>query len=1079
MSTMNVLRIALIPAALAVASAIAPASATPIDAGAISGLGIRNIGSAQMSGRIAAVAARHEKDGKVTIFVGAASGGVWKSSDGGTSFDPIFDKEPVQSIGAIALDPSRPETLWVGTGESWTRNSVSVGNGIYKSTDGGENWTNVGLPNSERIARIIVSPKNSDTVYACVPGKLWSDSADRGLYRTTDGGATWSLVLAGANLSTGCSSVAMDPANPNVLFAGMWDFRRKGWTFRSGGEGPTAVSGSALFRSSDGGTTWQRLDAEKNAGLPKGPYGRIEVATAPSNPNVVYSFIESPRSALYVSNDGGKTWQERDRSQRMVWRPFYFGRLVVDPTNDKRLFKMNLRMIVSEDGGKSFSDSSGGGHADWHDAWIDPTNPKFVVAGNDGGLWLSYDGGSKWWKSANLPISQFYHVSVDDKDPYQVYGGLQDNSSWVGDSAYPGGVTNSRWENLFGGDGFWAFPDPSDANFAYAESQGGNIGRVNRTTLESRDIQPKAGYGEKLRWNWNAPIAMSPNERGTIYLGAQYLYRSRDHGASWDRISPDLTTNDPERQKQELSGGITVDNSAAETFTTIYSISESPKNGKVIWVGTDDGNVQVTQNGGTSWQNVTANIGGLPKGTWVSWIEASRFDPATAYATIDRHTYGDMGTYLYRTNDYGKTWTALVTPSTAGAVRGYAHVVREDTQSKNLLFLGTEFGLFVSVDAGASWAQFKPANFPAVAVRDMMIQPRDNDLVLASHGRGIWIVDDLSPLRAMSAQTLDSEVTFLPGRIQQQRIQSDGGWAEGDASYAGDNPADGAIISYYLKSRQVIGKLTLDILDPSGAVVASIAPGKRKGLNRVAWSMRSKPPLVPPAAQIAGSATQGPRFLPGTYTVRLTKAGKEYTMPLVIGLDRRAAYTLADRKAQFEAANRVKAIFSRMTVLVGQIGALRSAVAGDVAKLPTSDALRPQLAALDQRADTLRKLLVATTEGGAITGEERLREQTAEAYGAIVSSEAAPTSYVVARVDVLDRELADVEKRFAALAASDLPALNEKLKSQSLPELKVVAIEPEAITQGGSIAALFGSLVGSRIDDSFARSQRANVAEDR
>ncbi|MDP9097633.1 MAG: sialidase, partial [Verrucomicrobiota bacterium] len=620
------------------ASAAIAAEPAPFNSSTISGLGARNIGSATMSGRVSAVAATRDSSGKLTIFVGAASGGVWKSEDAGTRYKPVFDEQPVQSIGAIALDPTHPETVWVGTGESWTRNSVSVGNGIYKSTDGGENWTNVGLPNSERIARIIVSPKKSDTVYACVPGKLWSDSADRGLYRTTDGGATWSLVLAGANLSTGCSSVAMDPANPNVLFAGMWDFRRKGWTFRSGGEGPTAVSGSALFRSDDGGTTWQKLDPEKNAGLPKGPYGRIEVATAPSNPNVVYSFIESPRSALYVSNDGGKTWQERDRSQRMVWRPFYFGKLVVDPTNDKRLFKMNLRMIVSEDGGKSFSDSSGGGHADWHDAWIDPTNPKFVIAGNDGGLWLSYDGGSKWWKSANLPISQFYHVSVDDKDPYQVYGGLQDNSSWVGDSAYPGGVTNSRWENLYGGDGFWAFPDPSDKNFAYAESQGGNVGRVNRTTLEARDIQPKAGYGEKLRWNWNAPIAMSPNEPGTIYLGAQYLYRSRDHGTTWDRISPDLTTNDPALQKQELSGGITVDNSAAETFTTIYSISESPKNGKVIWVGTDDGNVQLTQNGGTSWTNVGANIGGLPKGTWVSWIEASRFDPATAYATIDRHT---------------------------------------------------------------------------------------------------------------------------------------------------------------------------------------------------------------------------------------------------------------------------------------------------------------------------------------------------------------------------------------------------------------------------------------------------------
>lgn len=1065
------------PIAFVFAATHVAGAATPIDSSAISGLGIRNIGSAQMSGRIAALAARHEKDGKVTIFVGAASGGVWKSLDGGTSFEPIFDKEPVQSIGAIALDPSHPDTLWVGTGESWTRNSVSVGDGIYKSTDGGENWTNVGLPNSERIARIIVSPKDGNIVYACVPGKLWSDSADRGLYRTTDGGAHWSQILKGPNLSTGCSSVSMDPTNPNVLFAGLWDFRRKGWTFRSGGDGPSAPSGSALYRSIDGGTTWSPLTAATHRGLPKGPWGRIEVTIAPSNAKTVYAFIENTRSALYASTDGGKTWDERDRSQRMVWRPFYFGRIVVDPTNDKRLFKMNLRMIVSDDGGKSFSDSAGGSHGDWHDIWIDPIDPKHVVGGDDGGLWLSYDGGSKWWKAGNLPISQFYHVSVDDKDPYQVYGGLQDNSSWVGDSAYPGGVTNGRWENLYGGDGFWAFPDPKDPNFAYAEAQGGTIGRVNRTTLESHDIQPRAGLGEKLRFNWNAPIALSHNEPGTIYLGAQFLFRSRDQGRSWDRISPDLTTNDPEKQKQEESGGITVDNSAAETHTTIYSISESPKDGKVIWVGTDDGNIQLTRDGGKSWNNVVANIAGLPQASWISWVEASRFDPATAYATIDRHTFGDLGTYLYRTTDYGKTWTPLVTPQTDG-VRGYAHVVREDSVSRNLLFLGTEFGLWVSVDAGRSWAAFKPGNFPAVAVRDMVVANRDGDLVIASHGRGIWIVDDLTPLRAMSAGTLDSDVTLLPSRPVQQRIAANGGWAEGDASYAGDNPTDGAVISYYLRSRQVVGKLSLDILDAAGNVVDSIAPGKRKGLNRVAWSMRTKPPLVPPAAQIAGAATQGPRVLPGTYTVRLTKAGTSYTMPLVVGLDRRAAYTAADRKTQFDAATRVKDIFKRMTVLVGEIAALRSDAASTATKLAPTDALRPQLGRLADNADVLRKLLVATKEGGAITGEERLREQTADAYGAIVGSEGAPASYVIARVDVLDRELADVEKRFATLTTADVPALNEKLKAKSLPPLTVATMTPESVVaRGGAVEAIFAGMVGSRLRSSSTNTTHA--ADDR
>src|SRR5580693_6619382 len=497
----------------------AAAQEAKFDSDSISGLGARNIGSAAMSGRVSAIAAVKE-DGRLTVYVGAASGGVWKSSNGGTTFKPVFDKEAVQSIGALAIDPQAPKTIWAGTGESWTRNSVSIGNGIYKSTDGGDSWTNMGLPNSERISKIIVDPKDGNTVYACVPGKLWSDSEDRGVYKTTDGGKAWYRILKGANLSTGCSMISMSAQDPKVLFAGMWDFRRKGWTFRSGGESPTAASGSGFFQTADGGATWTELDEKSAKGLPAKPWGRIAVTIAPSKPSVVYALIESARSALFRSEDGGKTWEERDRSNLMVWRPFYFANLIVDPKNENKVYKPDLSLILSEDGGKSFSAVANGAHGDFHDVWVNPDNTDHLIAGDDGGIWYSYDSGNTWWKGNNLPISQFYHVSTDNADPYHVFGGLQDNSAWIGDSAYPGGVTNSRWENLFGGDGFWAFADSGDPNFAYVEAQGGHVGRINLHTLEGRNIDPQPNYGEgRLRFNWNTPIHLNPNEKGTVYIG--------------------------------------------------------------------------------------------------------------------------------------------------------------------------------------------------------------------------------------------------------------------------------------------------------------------------------------------------------------------------------------------------------------------------------------------------------------------------------------------------------------------------------------------------------------------------------
>jgi photosystem II stability/assembly factor-like uncharacterized protein len=1016
---------------------------TVIDAGAISGLGARNIGAAAMSGRIAALAGYDDPSGKLTLFVGAASGGVWKSMDGGSTFKPVFDEQPVQSIGAIALDPSHPQNVWVGTGEPWTRNSVSVGDGIYKSTDGGETWTHAGLPESERITKIIVDPRAADTVYACVPGKLWGDSPDRGLYKTTDGGREWALVLKASNLSTGCGSIAMDPSNPDVLFASLWDFRRKGWSFRSGGDGPKALSASGLYRTADAGKTWTELKPESNQGLPPKPYGRIALAVAPSNPKTVYAFVESTDSKLLVSHDGGSTWDSGDKSQWMVWRPFYFANLIVDPKDEKRVFKTDGALILSEDGGKSFSTIGGfaGMHGDVHDVFVDPANPQHVFAGDDGGLWMSFDGANKWWKTDNLPISQFYHVSVDAADPYHVYGGLQDNSVWVGDSQYPGGITSSRWENLYNGDGFWAFVDPSAPDYVIAEYQGGAIARINLRTHETRDIQPKLSATDlkrfkKLRFNWNTPLALSPHEPGTIYIGAQFLMRSRDHGQTWERISPDLSTNDPRKQLQEQSGGITVDNSAAEMHTTIYSISESPLQAGLIWAGTDDGNLQLTRDGGGHWDNLIGNVAGLPKNSWVSWVQASQYAPGTAYAAFDRHTFSDMAPYVYATHDFGKTWQPLVVPLDPKGVRGYAHVIKEDPVQAQLLFLGTEFGLWVSVDGGAHWARFKGGQLPAVAVRDLAIHPRENDLVIATHGRGIWIVDDITPLRMLNASVISADAAFLSPRPIQQRIEANGGWANGAAAFVGENPAAGAVITYYQRTRHLFGKLRMEILDGEGTVIDELPASTRRGLNRVVWTMHRHAPRVPPAAQVAFAGTQGPRVLPGTYTVRLEKNGTRYDTNLTVGLDARVKWSAGDRQAQYAAAMKVYDLFNDESGLFDRIAGLRQQVA---AGQRPGDSLSARLKAFDEKLDAVRKEIVATTEGGAITGEERLREHTDQLYGAITSWEGPPSQYQLDNSLALRAQLVEIDAEFSRLTNTVLPSLNKALRAGGRKPLEVPA----------------------------------------
>ncbi len=1011
-------------------------AAATVDSNTTSGLGARNIGSAAMSGRVAALAATRE-NGRLTIYVGAASGGVWKSMNGGTTYKPVFDKEAVQSIGAVTIDPTNAKVVWVGTGESWTRNSVSIGDGVYKSTDGGETWTNMGLRESERIVKILVDPSDANSVYVCVPGKLWSDSNDRGVYKTTDGGKSWSKVLAGSNASTGCSMLSMDSKNPKTLFAGMWDFRRKGWTFRSGGDGPDARSGSGLFKSTDGGANWTALDDQSARGLPQKPWGRVAVTVAPSKPSVVYAFIEAvpPANALYRSDDGGLTWAKKDRSQNMVWRPFYFANLIVDPKNENRIFKPDGPLIMSLDGGATFSNVSGGTHGDHHDLWIDPENTDHVITGDDGGMWYSYDGADKWWKGENLPISQFYHVSVDMDRPYKVYGGLQDNSSWVGESQFPGGIAKSQWENIYGGDGFWVFVDPTDPTYIYAEAQGGYIGRINRKTHEVRDIKPLPNYKEgKLRFNWNAPIHVSPTRNGTIYIGSQFLHRSKDFGQTWERVSPDLSTNDSEKQKQEQSGGVTVDNSSAEMHTTIVAIGESPRNPLMIWAGTDDGNLHVTRNGGQTWSNVVGNIRGLPRNSAVSTVEPGHFDTGTIYATFDAHTFGDMKPYAYKSTDFGRTWTSLITADSP--VRGYAHVIKEDLVNPLLLFMGTELGLWVSVDGGRSWSRYKGGDLPTVAVRDLAIHPRDHDLIIGTHGRGIWIIDDITPLRALTPQTLTKGAAFLQTKPVIQRIGAGGGWANGDAEFIGQNPPGDAVITYYLQKRHIFGDMKLEVLDSTGKVVQTLPTSKRRGLSRVAWSMRMPPPRIPPAAT-AGFGV-GPRFMPGTYTVRLTEGGATYTSPLRVERDPRMKHTIADRKAQFDLSIRLYGMLNQMTGVVERMNGVRGALEGRATQLTPNDSLALRLCGASGAVDVLRTKIVATKEGGMITGEERLRENLTELYGSVVGYEGRPSATQVSRTASINREMNEVSSEFDIWLSKELPAINAMLAARNLRRIELL-----------------------------------------
>ncbi|MEQ9591052.1 MAG: hypothetical protein RLN86_00545 [Cyclobacteriaceae bacterium] len=943
----------------------------------------RQIGPAIMSGRIIDLE-NHPTNDRI-VYAGAAGGGIWKSNNGGASFQPIFDEHP-QSIGKIKLDPTDPDNVvWVGTGEIWTRNSVSIGDGLYKSTDGGVTWQRNGFEKSERISSIEINPNNNKEMYVGVLGALWGDSEERGVYKSNDGGATWEKILY-VNAATGCSDVIMDPKNPSVLYASMWEFRRTGWSFSSGGKS------SALYKSTDSGKTWAKI----HNGFPSGELGRIALAVAPSNSNILYSVIESEKDeskGLYRSDDAGANWKHLNNDFGLVVRPFYFSRIVIDPRNPDVVVKAGLFGSISRDGGKTFKDL-GQMHPDIHDIVFDIKNSDRMYVGCDGGVYRSWDGGNTMEIVANIPVSQFYHISVDDNEPYNIYGGLQDNGSWYGPSRSAGGIEARDWHNVGFGDGFRVLKHPSK-NIIYSEMQGAaNVWRYDIDKKQSKTVQPLPVQGDpKLRFNWNAPMAVSTNQPNRFYMGSQFVHKSDDMGDTWVKISPDLTTNDPAKQNQEDSGGLSVDNSGAENHCTVFTIAESALDENVIWAGTDDGNVQVTQDGGKTWYNATANITGLPPNTWCYHIEASAHDKAVAYAVFDGHTKNDMRTYVYKTSDYGKTWTSLSTPN----LYGFARSIQEDLEKPGLLFLGTEFGLFVSIDDGKNWNRFTN-NMPATAVHHVELQRKTSDLVMATHGRGIIIIDDISPLREIDADVLQKQVHFFKSKPTVIVEETDFGRTATEMEFVGPNPTRDAKITYYLSKKHIFGAMTIEIQDAAGKKMIDLAPGKSKGINIVTWNGLTSQPKMAKAKTLTFGGFTPLRAPAGEYKVVMTKGKDKYETSLSLIPDPNSVWTDADRKRLEEVSKKLFDMSEELAYMVYEI----DETLAYAKKVGESGGQKLSKPVIDELNKIKESLVVTTGDNYVGTAEPMLREKLADLYSKVAAGFTPPSSSEMENLQLLE-----------------------------------------------------------------------------
>ncbi len=1001
----------------------------------------RSIGPAIFGGRVADV--EGVPGNPNIVYVASASGGLWKTTNGGVTWKPIFERQGTLSLGDIALEPNNPDVIWVGTGEANTRNSVSFGDGVYKSTDGGKTWQHLGLKETMHISRVIIHPQNPHVVFVAAIGHAYGPNEERGVFMTTDGGKTWQKTLY-VDSEHGACDLDIDPQNPNILYAAMWRFERKPWTFVSGSEK------GGVFRSIDGGRTWSKL----TNGLPK-LMGRIGVKVAPSNPNIVYVIAETKEGTLFRSDDKGDAFRTMTRQANIVSRGFYYTDLRVDPQNENRVYAVASTIFSSIDGGRTHRPIAPRIHIDYHAMWIDPTNPKRMWTGQDGGVAVSYDQGESWEYVNNIPIGQPYHVYADNSRPfYRVMGGMQDNGSWTGPSRTrePAGILNDDWRMVSFGDGFKVINHPDDPEIYLSLSQGGNIVITDMRTREQQLVKPWVGgsggaaSNQKYRFNWNSPLVFSPHNKTTIYLGGNMIFKSPDFGRTWEKISPDLTTNDPEKLK-EAGGPVATENTTAEYHCTIISLNESPVKSGMIWAGADDGNLQLTTDGGKNWTNLTKNVAGLPPFSPVSHVDPSVTSADVAYASFDRHMLDDFKPYVFKTTDSGKTWTNISgnLPSHA-----YVHVVKEDPKNTNLIYAGTELGLFATYDGGKNWIEMNLKNLARVAVHDIVVHPRDNDLILATHGRSFWIFDDATPIQQMNADLANREATLFDVRPAIRFTTRFTRYGVGDKVFAGPNPPGGALITYHLKDK-LDAKTTakIQILDSTGKAIREIAQiSKEKGFNRVSWDLTHEGPKIrrqPTPEQLEQFAAfgaggpRGPAVMPGAYTVKLIIGDKSHEKKVNVSVDPTVQASPADLQTQFDYSMKVQGMMSANNTALRsldgikeQLQQIEKTIKDQMPDAPKelSNAVSDHLKQTDA---LIGKLAGAQQQGLGYRGTSQLSEKLSSLFFSIQGVNAAPTSAQKEFFNELQPEfqskLAEVNK----FLSEQMPKLNDKLKGGNAP----------------------------------------------